>query len=201
MSNGNKRLIRQIEFIKETDRLKDVLRQTYTAGGKRRENDAEHSWHLALMAILLHEHANTSLSEGDLLRVIKMLIIHDIVEIDAGDTFAYDDDGLRDKEEREEKAAQRLFSMLPPDQREEIYGLWREFEERKTPAARFAAALDRLQPMLLNYLSEGKAWKAHDVRSRQVYERNRHIEEGSSALWEFARLLIDDAVRKGYLDE
>ena len=103
MSNGNKRLIRQIEFIKETDRLKDVLRQTYTAGGKRRENDAEHSWHLALMAILLHEHANTSLSEGDLLRVIKMLIIHDIVEIDAGDTFAYDDDGLRDKEEREEK--------------------------------------------------------------------------------------------------
>lgn len=200
-SNDHERLTRQIEFVREMDRLKTVLRQTYTAKGTRRENDAEHSWHLALMALILKEHANEPLTDSELFHAIKMLLVHDLVEIDAGDTFAYDEEGHRDKKEREEAAARRLFALLPPDQRDEVYGLWQEFEERQTRPARFAAALDRLQPLLLNYIAEGRTWREHGVRSHQVYERNRHIEEGSAALWEYARKLIDDAVQKGYLPE
>lgn len=193
------RLQQQLAFIIEVDKLKTILRQTLISDRSRQENDAEHSWHLSLMAVLLAEHANTP--NLDLLKVLKMLLIHDIVEIDAGDTFAYDEKGHADKEEREEKAAQRIFRLLPDDQYEEVYRLWREFEERETPEAKFASALDRLQPMMLNYKSEGFAWKKHGIKRDQVLKRNAQIAEGSSMLWEYAKQLIDEATTKKYLKE
>lgn len=191
------RLVRQLDFLREIDRLKTVLRQTVLTDKSRRENSAEHSWHLAVMAGLLQEHANEpGLDVG---RVIRMVLIHDIVEIDAGDTFAYDTAGHADKAEREERAAERLFGLLPDDQRAEIMDLWREFEDRTTPEAKFAAALDRLQPMIHNYLTEGHTWRQHGITAGQVLARNRHIAEGSEALWRFAEQMINDAVDKGYL--
>lgn len=191
------RLVRQLDFLREIDRLKTVLRQTVLTDKSRRENSAEHSWHLAVMAGLLQEHANEpGLDVG---RVIRMVLIHDIVEIDAGDTFAYDTAGHADKAEREERAAERLFGLLPDDQRAEIMDLWREFEDRTTPEAKFAAALDRLQPMMHNYLTEGHTWRQHGITAGQVLARNRHIAEGSEALWRFAEQMINDAVDKGYL--
>lgn len=194
----DERLTRQLDFVREIDKLKTVLRQTVLTDRSRRENSAEHSWHLALMAVLLREHAgDAGLDVG---RVIRMVLVHDIVEIDAGDTFAYDVQGHSDKAEREEKAAERIFGLLPEDQREELVSLWREFEERKTPEAKFAASLDRLHPMIHNYLTEGHAWRKHGITSRQVLERNRSIAEGSETLWLFARQLIESAVEKGYLE-
>lgn len=191
------RLNRQLAFLREIDKLKTVLRQSLLTDGSRRENSAEHSWHLAMMAMVLAEHApDGGLDVG---RIIRMVLLHDIVEIDAGDTFAYDDKGHEDKAEREERAAARLFGLLPEDQRTEFAALWREFEERATPEAKFASALDRLQPMIHNYLTEGHAWQKHGVTARQVLERNRVIAEGSEVLWQFARRLIDSAVEKGYL--
>lgn len=190
-------LNQQIQFIIEIDKLKSVLRQTILMDGSRNENDAEHSWHLAMMAILLSEHANDK--QLDVFRVMKMVLIHDLVEIDAGDTFAYDEKGYQDKAEREEKAADRIFNFLPAEQAEEIYQLWREFEDRQTPEARFAAALDRFQPLLHNFETEGYSWKKHGVTSTRVLKRNRAIAEGSETLWAFAEQLICDAVEKGYL--
>ncbi|WP_349409441.1 HD domain-containing protein [Pseudalkalibacillus sp. SCS-8] len=192
-----KRLQKQMAFLLEVDELKNVLRQTYVTNGSRQENDAEHSWHLAMMAIILEEYANEK--QINTLHVIKMLLIHDLVEIDAGDTFAYDEIGHADKAQREEEAAERIFSMLPEDQADMIYQLWREFEERKTPEARFAAALDRLHPMLLNHQAKGKTWKKHDIRREQVLKRNETIAEGSEDLWEYAQAIIEDAVESGYL--
>ncbi len=193
------RLQQQMGFIIEIDKLKNILRQTHITGEDRQENDAEHSWHLAVMALILDEYAN---EKGiDTLHVIKMLLIHDLVEIDAGDTFAYDEKGYEDKEEREEQAAERIFSILPDDQADMIYALWREFEERESPEARFAAALDRLHPMLLNFATEGVAWKKHNVIKEQVTKRNGTIAEGSEALWEYAQAIIEDAVETGYLKE
>ena len=192
------RLGRQIEFVVEIDRLKRVLRQTWLMDGSRRENDAEHSWHLAAMALLLHEYAAEP--NLDLLRVCEMLLVHDLVEIDAGDTFVYDDEGTSDKAEREERAAERVFGVLPDDQGKELRGLWEEFEARATPEARFAAALDRLQPILHNYHTAGKAWQQHGITSAQVIARNQHMAEGSPRLWEYARQLIDEAVQRGYLN-
>ena len=187
-------------FPEETrDKLKQVLRQTWHLDESRRENDAEHSWHLAVMAMLLLEHAK---EPGlDLLRVLKMVLVHDIVEIDAGDTFAYDEVGALDKDEREQAAARRIFNILPEDQAAELRALWDEFEARQTAEARYAAALDRLQPLLHNYHTRGKAWRQHGVTSAQVLARNCHVAEGSPALWEFAEGLIRDAVAKGYLAE
>jgi|GEM_PF-179013 putative hydrolase of HD superfamily len=196
--HADPRLDRIVQFVLETDKLKDIYRQTYITGMSRRENSAEHSWHLALMAVMLKDYANEPV---DLLKTIQMLLVHDIVEIDAGDTFAYDEAGHADKEERETAAARRLFGMLPPDLAERFHSLWREFEERKTPEARFAAALDRLHPMILNRATEGAAWKKNGVRKEQVLRRNAIIEDGSGALWEYARRLVDDAVNKGLLDE
>lgn len=191
------RMARQLAFLREIDGLKSVLRQTLVTDKSRRENSAEHSWHLAMMACLLQEYANESgLDAG---RVIRMVLIHDIVEIDAGDTFAYDTTGQADKAEREERAAERIFGLLPNDQQAEMKALWREFEERMTPEAKFAAALDRLQPMMHNYLTEGHTWQKHGITARQVRARNRTIAEGSEALWRFAEGLIQDAVEKGYL--
>ncbi len=191
------RLVQQIGFLVEVDKLKQVLRQTWLMDQSRRENDAEHSWHVSLLAVLLVEHAA---EPGlDLLRVVKMLLIHDLVEIDAGDTFAYDEVGALDKAEREQRAAQRIFGLLPPDQAAILRALWDEFEARQTPEARYAAALDRFQPILHNYVTQGKAWRQHGITLQQVLTRNRHMAEGAPALWEYAESLARDAVRKGYL--
>ena len=192
------RLSRQIEFILEIDKLKSILRRSYLVHDPRRENSAEHSWHLAVLAMLLAEHAN---AEVNLLRVLKMLLVHDIVEIDAGDTFCYDTVGNETKAERETLAAQRIFGLLPDDQREELHELWGEFEARQTPEAKYAAALDRLMPLLHNYHTQGRSWREHGVTRAQVLERNRHIEEGSEAIWQYIEVLIEDADRKGYLTQ
>ena len=186
----------QLGFAIEVEQLKQVFRQSLLLGDRRPENDAEHSWHICLMAILLVEHADEDI---DLLKVLKMLLIHDLVEIDAGDTFAYDEQANLDKEEREQRAADRLFNLLPEDQAVAYRALWDEFEDRQSAEARYAAALDRLQPLLLNYYTQGAAWQKHGVVKAQVIERNKHIEEGAPALWEFARQLIDDAVERGIL--
>ena len=197
--NDQQRLAQQIQFIVEIDKLKRILRQTWLMDQSRRENDAEHSWHLAMMAILLAEYSREP--ELDLLRVLKMVLVHDIVEIDAGDTFVYDEEGFKDKAQREQAAADRLFGMLPADQAAEFRSLWDEFEARQTPEARYAAALDRLQPNLHNYYTQGRAWQEHGVTKAQVIARNRHMAEGAPRLWEFAQGLFDDAVRRGYLAE
>ena len=194
----DKRLASQLDFILEIDKLKQVYRQTYLLDYSRKENDAEHSWHLAVMALLLTEYAGEDL---DLLKLIKMVILHDLVEIDAGDSFCYDEEANCGKEEREQKAADRIFSLLPADQGKEFRRLWDEFEARESPEARFAAALDRLQPLLHNYHTRGKSWQEHGINRDQVILRNSHMEEGSPALWEYAARLIRDAVDKGYLAE
>lgn len=191
------RLSAQLGFIAEIDKVKGIIRQTWVLDGERRENDAEHSWHIALMAILLQEYAQEPI---DVLHVVKMLLIHDLVEIDAGDTFAYDVAGHADKEEREQKAADRIFNLLPPDQADEVMALWREFEARETPESRYAAALDRFQPMFHNFLTNGKGWQKHGIRRDQVIARNQHIEEGAPALWKRAQVLIEEAVATGALN-
>lgn len=190
------RLEQQIAFIVEIDKLKQVLRRTHLIDGKRRENSAEHSWHLAAMAVLLSEYAREEL---DLARVVKMLLLHDVVEIDAGDTFAYDEAGHADKKEREQRAAERIFNLLPSDMAEEVFALWEEFEAGETPEAKYAEALDRFQPILLNYGSGGIAWREHDISAEQVRARNRRIEAGAPALWTYVRGLIDRAVSSGRL--
>jgi len=193
-----KRLEQQIRFIKEIDKLKQVWRQNHVLHEDRPENDAEHMWHLAVMAVILLEHANEP--DLDLLRVLKMLIIHDVVEIDAGDTFAYDDAGHLDKREREERAAERIFGLLPPDQRQEFLGLWQEFEDQTSKEAKFALALDRFHPMLLNYTNKGNTWQRHGITFDRVIKRNEVIAEGSAPIWEYAKRMVDDAVDKGYLE-
>ncbi len=190
------RLHKQLDFLLEIDRLKEVLRQSYICRGLRRENSSEHSWHLAVMALVLAEHAPDRV---DIARVVKMALVHDLVEIDAGDTFCYDDEGNAGKADRETAAAERIFSLLPPDQGRELRSLWEEFEARQTPDARFAASLDRLMPLLHNYHCGGKTWQEHDVPAAKVLDRNRHIQEGSPELWDFAESLIQDAVKKGFL--
>jgi len=194
---ANERLAQQIRFIIEADKLKEIFRQTLVSQSRRRENDAEHSWHLTLLVIILAEHSNVQ--PLDVLRVLKILIIHDLVEIDAGDTFAYDTARMADQHEREAKAADRIFGLLPGDQTSELRSLWDEFEARQTPEAKFAAAVDRFQPMLLNCLTEGAAWKNHGVTSDRVFARNKHIGEGSVPLWEYASQMIANAVSSGHL--
>ena len=191
------RLMRQIQFITEIDKMKQIYRKNVVIGTERNENDAEHSWHLAMMAILLSEYAADP--EMDLLKVVKMVLIHDLVEIDAGDTFCYEEEGYKDKEEREKKAAKRLFNMLPTDQAQEILSLWREFEDLNTPEARFAACLDRFQPLILNYNTKGHTWQIPGVTKEDVFKRNSLLKENASELWKFAEELIEDSVRKGFL--
>jgi putative hydrolases of HD superfamily len=193
----NERLRQQISFLKEIDDLKQILRQTVLIKDQRQENDAEHSWHLAMLVLVLSEYSNDP--SIDLLRTIKMALTHDLVEIDAGDTFCYDDQARNGKVEREREAAHRIFSILPDEMSERYINLWEEFEAMKTPEAKFAAAVDRLQPLLLNLYSEGYAWKKHGIKKSQVIERNHHIAKGSTQLWEFAQNLIDEAVSRGYL--
>ncbi|MCR4437042.1 MAG: HD domain-containing protein [Clostridiales bacterium] len=193
----NERLLKQIQFIVEIDKLKQVFRQNVVIGTARNENDAEHSWHLAVMAVLLSEYSAEK--NMDVLKVVKMALIHDLVEIDAGDTFCYDEKGYEDKEEREQKAAQRLFSILPSDQAQEIWDLWREFEALNTPEARFAACLDRLQPLILNYNTNGHTWQKPGVTSEKVLKRTGLLEENAPELWKYAKEVIEDSIKKGYL--
>ena len=189
------RLEQQIGFVLEIDKLKTILRRTYLLHVDRCENTAEHSWHLAIMAILLAEHANEPV---DVCRVIKMVLIHDIVEIDAGDTYLYDASAALDKMERERAAADRLFAMLPADQCKEFRALWDEFESCQTPEARFAATLDRFIPQLHNYHTQGKSWKEHGITVDRVLERNACMADGSARLWDWARALLGDAAAKGF---
>jgi putative hydrolase of HD superfamily len=190
------RLARQLEFVIEIDRLKTVLRRTDISDGSRLENSAEHSWHIAVMALLLAEYAGQEL---DVPRVLEMLLVHDIVEVDAGDTFCYDAAANHGREERERSAAERLFGLLPADQAARFRARWDEFESRQTPEARFAAALDRLEPVLLNYVNAGGSWRRHGVDEEQVRSRNRPIGDGAAELWELASRLIADAAERGWL--
>jgi putative hydrolase of HD superfamily len=188
------RLARQLQFILEIDKLKSVYRRTYLIDGARHENSAEHSWHLAMLALILAEHANEPL---DVAKVVKMVLVHDIVEIDAGDTYIYDAQG--DKAERERVAADRVFGLLPEDQEAEFRGLWEEFETGASPEARFAAALDRFIPQLHNYHTQGRSWKEHGITAERVLTRNVEISHGSVTLWEWTQTLIERAVTEGLL--
>jgi putative hydrolases of HD superfamily len=195
---GDAQLADRIRFVVEVDRLKQVLRRSVVTDGTRRENTAEHSWHVAMMALVL---ADTADEPVDPMRVARLLLVHDIVEIDAGDTFVYDADGQETKAARERAAAERLFGLLPDGQGDELRARWFEFEDGTTAEARFARALDRLQPLLLNHASAGQAWREHGITADQVRAVNAAIEDGSPALWKLAQRLIDDAVTRGWLPE
>lgn len=188
------RLERQIAFLLEIDGLKEIVRRTYLLSGSRRENSAEHSWHLAMAALLLAEHAAEPVNGA---RVAAMALVHDIVEIDAGDTFVYDTEAAADKAQRERAAAERLFGLLPADQGLLLRELWDEFEARSTPEARFAQALDRLLPVLHNIHTSGRAWRENGITADRVLARNAHIAEGSPVLWDFVRRLVGRAVSRG----
>lgn len=190
------RLARQLDFLIECDRLKEIVRQTLNVHSGRQENDAEHSWALCLFVMTLAEHSNAPI---DVLRVMKMLLIHDVVEIDAGDTFAYDTTRLVDQHEREAAAATRIFGLLPEDQAGEFRSLWDEFEARATADARFAHAIDRCQAMLLNCLSKGVTWSRHRVTVEQVRARNAPIADGAAALWAHMTGILDEVVQAGHL--
>ena len=193
------RLDSQFEFIREIDGLKKISRQTYLSDGSRKENDTEHSWHLALMAVLLSEYANENV---DLLRVITMVLVHDIVELDAGDTYAYDDAGNATKREREVAAADRIFNILPADQAKYLRNLWDEFEEDSTPEARFAHTLDHVQPVMLNDASGAKSWKEHAIKLSQVLKRNSSTAKGSEKLWEYTyNNFIEPNVKTGSIEK
>lgn len=192
------RLAQQIQFVLEIDKLKTVLRQTQLTDGSRRENSAEHSWHIALMAMILAEYAPGPI---DVLRVMKMLLLHDLVEIDAGDTFCYDNQGNVDKGDREQQAAHRLFGLLPPDQATEFRALWEEFEARTTPDAQFAASLDRLQPVLHNQKNQGGTWQQYGITRDRVDYRLAPLQTGAPPLWSYMQLVLDDCVAAGYLQE
>ena len=191
----DRRLHEQIEFLCAIDELKRVERQTTLLDGSRRENSAEHSWHLALYAMVLAEYGG----DLDVGRVLRMVLVHDIVEIDAGDTYIYDEQGQATKEERERQAADRLFALLPDDQAGVLRAAWDEFEERETPEARFAYAIDRLQPLLHNHRTGGAAWRRHGITADQVYDKNHPIGDGAPRLWELARRIVETSVQRGDL--
>lgn len=207
------RLEAQLAFLMEADKLKNIYRQTYTRiddlppmpeGSNitepypRKENDAEHSFSLALFTAILAEYSNEPI---DVFKTMKMVLVHDIVEIDAGDTYCYDEDGAKTKADREKHAAERLFGLLPEEQEKEFRGLWEEFEERKTPEAKFAAVMDRIQPLLLNISRNGISWKEHDIHLHQVQNRNKLVAEGSQSLSDYIFALLDDANRQGILPD
>lgn len=193
-----KRLEKQIAFILEIDKVKKIMRQTPLTDGNRKENDAEHSWHIALMALLLKEYAE---DEVDVAKVMTMVLVHDLVEIDAGDTYAYDEAAAESKREREQKAADRIFGILPADQGNYLRSLWDEFEAYETADAKYAHLLDNFQPMLLNDASGGISWKEHDVKKTQIYKRNIYIEETSKTIWEYMKQMVDKNIQKGNIVE
>ncbi len=190
----DQRLKQQMDFLLEVDKEKNIFRQTHLSGGGRAENDAEHAWHMALMIYLLREYANR---DFDPLKAIVMALIHDVVEIDAGDTYAYDEAGLSTQQAREAQAARRIFGLLPADQREEMLALFREFEDHESPEARFAHVLDNLQPLMLNHANNGGDWRAHAVKKSQIYKRNAKTADGSQALWAYMEEMVAENVRKG----
>ncbi len=192
------RMDKQLAFLMEIDKVKNIFRQTWLADGNRKENDAEHSWHLAVAAVLLKEYAP---QEADLLKVILMVLIHDLVEIDAGDTYAYDAKGAETKRVREEKAADRIFGILPEDQGRYFRELWEEFESYESAEAKYAHLLDNFQPLLLNHESGGLSWREHDVKKSQIYKRNERIKETSAQVWERMREIIDEHIRLGDVKE
>ena len=191
------RFKQQIEFILEIDKLKHVLRKTILMDQSRRENSAEHSWHIALTVMVLSEYARDA--DIDFFRVMKMLLVHDLVEIDAGDTYCHDEKGKRDQAARERLAADRIFNLLPPEQAGTFRDLWDEFEERKTPESRFANALDRVQPFLHNYFTRGRSWQENKIKREQVKVRMQPVGDGAPVLGRYVSSLIDNAVEKGYL--
>lgn len=194
----DERLQKQLDFSLEIDKEKNIFRQTHLSGHGRNENDSEHAWHMAIMAYLLREYSNEPV---DAAKVMLMCLIHDIVEIDAGDTYAYDEEGLKTQKAREDAAKERIFSLLPDDQKEELTSLFDEFEASETPEARFAHAIDNLQPLILNNSNDGSDWKEHGVSARQIYGRQRKTAEGSEKLFEVTDQIIQSHIRKGTISE
>ena len=187
---------KQIQFIMELDKIKKIGRQTYLSDASRKENDAEHSWHLALMAFVLADYSNEPI---DVLKTMKMVLLHDVIEIDAGDTYAYDTEANKTKRERELKAADRIFGLLPEAQKSEYRGLWDEFETMETPESKFANMLDKVQPLLLNDASGGKSWAEHGVQISQVLKRDERVHEGSEEIWAYAKSILEKNVKNGRL--
>ncbi len=187
---------KQIQFIMELDKIKKIGRQTYLSDASRKENDAEHSWHLALMAFVLADYSNEPI---DVLKTMKMVLLHDVIEIDAGDTYAYDTEANKTKRERELKAADRIFGLLPEAQKSEYRGLWDEFEAMETPESKFANMLDKVQPLLLNDASGGKSWAEHGVQISQVLKRDERVHEGSEEIWAYAKSILEKNVKNGRL--
>lgn len=194
----DERLKKQLEFVLEIDKEKNIFRQTHLSGQGRNENDAEHAWHMAIMAYLLREYANEPVDIG---RVMLMCLIHDIVEIDAGDTYAYDAEGLKTQKAREDEAKERIFSLLPEDQKQELLQIFDEFEAFQTPEAKFARAMDNLQPLLLNNSNDGGDWKEHEVTAENVYGRQRKTKLGSEKLFEVTDRILKENIAKGNLPE
>lgn len=190
------RLEQQLSFLLELDKQKEIIRQTYLADGSRKETDAEHAWHMAIMCMVLSEYANEPI---DVAKTVMMLLTHDLVEIDAGDTYAYDEQGNATKQERELRAADRIYGMLPEDQRAYLRGLWDEFEAMETPEAKFANTLDKIQPVLLTDQAKGKSWKEHGVRESQIMGRNKRTHEGSEILWNYISEIIQKNVEVGFI--
>ena len=194
----DERLKKQMDFVLEIDKEKNIFRQTHLSGHGRNENDAEHAWHMSIMAYLLKEYANEKV---DIARVMIMCLIHDIVEIDAGDTYAYDSAGLATQKAREDAAKERIFSILPEDQKKELTALFDEFEENETPEARFAHAMDNLQPLTLNNSNDGGDWREHNVTSEQVYGRQKKTKLGSEKLYELTDEILKEHIKKGNIRE
>ena len=192
----DERLKKQLDFALEIDKEKNILRQTHLSGHGRNENDAEHAWHMAIMAYLLREYSNEPV---DITRVMLMCLIHDVVEIDAGDTYAYDEEGKKTQKAREEAAKERIYSLLPEDQKEELAAIFDEFEESKTPESKFAHAMDNLQPLMLNNSNDGGDWREHGVSAKQVYGRQSRTKEGSEKLYEVTDQIIKKHREKGTL--
>ena len=192
----DERLKKQLDFALEIDKEKNILRQTHLSGHGRNENDAEHAWHMAIMAYLLREYSNEPV---DITRVMLMCLIHDVVEIDAGDTYAYDEEGKKTQKAREEAAKERIYSLLPEDQKEELAAIFDEFEESKTPESKFAHAMDNLQPLMLNNSNDGGDWREHGVSATQVYGRQSRTKEGSEKLYEVTDQIIKKHREKGNL--
>lgn len=192
----DERLQQQLAFILEIDKVKNIFRQTHLSGHGRNENDAEHSWHMAVMAYLLKEYSN---EDVDIAKVMMLCLVHDIVEIDAGDTYAYDTEGLQTQKAREDAAKERIFSILPEEQKKEMIALFDEFEAFETPEAKFARAMDNLQPLLLNHSNEGEDWKNHQVTVEQVYQRQCKTQRGSEKLFEITKILLEENLKKGSL--
>ena len=190
------RMKQQIAFLMEIDKVKNIFRQTYLADGKRKENDAEHSWHLAIAAFLLKEYVA---EDVDVMKVMIMVLIHDLVEIDAGDTYAYDAEGAKTKRAREVAAADRIFGMLPEDQGGYFRELWDEFEAYESDDAKFTHLLDNFQPLLLNHESNGKSWTEHQVKKSQIYKRNEKIEETSPEVWEWMKQIVEEHIALGHV--